>query len=80
LGVKEVNDRLQSPKTEFRPQNQYGRVTYPSIGNFTWGKKNYTFGGQNGENKLSGLKNGTKAPKNQKFILSSIFLKRPTFF
>jgi hypothetical protein len=42
----------QSPETEFGAQNQYGRVTVdPSIENFTWSKKKYTFGGQNGENK-----------------------------
>jgi hypothetical protein len=37
-------NRPQSPKTEFGAQNQYGRVIYPSIGNFTWSKKEYTFG------------------------------------
>jgi hypothetical protein len=49
----------QSPTTEFGAQNQYGRVTYPSIGNFTWSKKKYIFGGQKGENKASEPKNGT---------------------
>jgi hypothetical protein len=47
------------PKTEFGAQNQYGRVTSPSIGNFTWSKKKYTFGGQKSENKASEPKNGT---------------------
>jgi hypothetical protein len=40
-------------------------VTYPSIGNFTRSKKNYTFGGQRSENKPSEPKNGTKAPKTE---------------
>jgi hypothetical protein len=44
---------LQSPKTEFGAQNHYGRVTYPSIGNFTWSKKIYTFRGQKGKNNAS---------------------------
>jgi hypothetical protein len=48
------------PKNGIRDQNQYGRVTYPSIGNFTWSKKIYTCGGQKGENKSSEPKNGTK--------------------
>jgi hypothetical protein len=63
LGVKKAILSLQSPKTEFGAQNQYGRVTYPSIGNFTWSKKIYTFRGQKGENKLSEPKNGIWTPK-----------------
>jgi hypothetical protein len=43
----------QSSKTEFGPQNQYGCVIYPLIGNFTWSMKKYTFGDQKGENKRS---------------------------
>jgi hypothetical protein len=58
LGVKNAKMSLQSPKTEFGAQNQYGRVIYPSIGNFTWSKKKYTFGGQKGENRLTEPKNG----------------------
>jgi hypothetical protein len=53
LGVKKPKISIQSPKTEFGAQNPYGRVTYPSIGNFTWSKKKYSFGGQKGENKAS---------------------------
>jgi hypothetical protein len=34
LGVKKVKISLQSPKTEFGAQDQYGRVLYPSFGNF----------------------------------------------
>jgi hypothetical protein len=45
---------------------RYCTVTYPSIGNFTWSKKIHTTWGQKGENKPLELKNGTKAPKNQK--------------
>jgi hypothetical protein len=45
LGVKKGKISLQSPKTEFGAQNQYDRVTYPSIENFRWNKKKYTFGG-----------------------------------
>jgi hypothetical protein len=51
LGFKKANIGLQSPKTEFGAQNQYGRVIYPSIGNFTWSKKKYTFGGQKVKNR-----------------------------
>jgi hypothetical protein len=58
LGVKKAKISFQSPKTEFGAQNQYGRVTYPSIGNFTWSMKKYTFGVQKGENKASEPKNG----------------------
>jgi hypothetical protein len=53
LGVKKAKRSHQSPKTEFGAQNQYGHVIYPSIGNFTWSKKKYTFGGQKGEIKPS---------------------------
>jgi hypothetical protein len=42
-----------SPKTAFGAQNQYGRVIYPSIGNFTCSKKKYTLGDQKGENEPS---------------------------
>jgi hypothetical protein len=38
-------------------------VIYPSIGNFTWSKKKYTFGGQKGENRLPQPKNGFWGPK-----------------
>jgi hypothetical protein len=34
-GSKSQKISLQSPKTEFGTQNQYDRVTYPSIENFT---------------------------------------------
>jgi hypothetical protein len=61
LGVKKAAKSLKSPKTEFGAQNQYGRVTYPSIGSFTWSKKKYTFEIQKGENKTSELKHGKKA-------------------
>jgi hypothetical protein len=62
LGVKTAKIGLQSPKTEFGALNQYGRVIYPSIGNFTWSKKIYTFGGQKGENRPSEPKNGIWGP------------------
>jgi hypothetical protein len=65
LRVKKVKISLQSPKTEFGAQKQYGRV-YSSIGNIKWSKEKYIFGGQKGENKASGPKIGTKAPKYQK--------------
>jgi hypothetical protein len=55
LGVKEAKI---GPKTEFGARNQYDRVTYPSIEDFTWSKKIYTFGGQKGENKPSEPKKG----------------------
>jgi hypothetical protein len=42
----------QSPKIKYWAQNQYDRVIHPSIENFTWSKKKYTFRGQKGENKL----------------------------
>jgi hypothetical protein len=41
---------------------QYVRVIYPSIENFTWSKKKYTFGGQKGENKPLEPKNGIWGP------------------
>jgi hypothetical protein len=63
LGVKKAKISFQSPKAEFGAQNQYGRVIYPSIGNFTWSKKKCSFGGQKGENKLSEPKNEIWGPK-----------------
>jgi hypothetical protein len=63
FGVKKAKISLYSPKTEFGAQNQYGRVTCPSIGNFTWSKKKYTFESHKGENKVSEPKNGAKAKK-----------------
>jgi hypothetical protein len=61
LWVKKVKISLQSPKTEFRLQNQYGRVIYPSIGNFIWNKQKYNFGGQKSKTKPSKPKNGIRA-------------------
>jgi hypothetical protein len=52
LGVKTAKLGPQSTKTKFGTQNQYGRVIYPSIGNFKWSKKKYSFEGQKCENKL----------------------------
>jgi hypothetical protein len=66
LGVEKVKMSLQSPKTEFGAQNQYGRVIYPSIGNITWIMKKYTFGGQKGQNRP--LK-----PKNRNWGLKSVW-------
>jgi hypothetical protein len=37
-------------------------VIYPSIGNFTWSKKKYTFRGQKGENKPSETKRWNHGP------------------
>jgi hypothetical protein len=62
LGVKKAIIGLQSPKTAFEAQNHYGRMIYPSIGNFTWSKKKYTFEGPKGKNKVSEPENGTQAP------------------
>jgi hypothetical protein len=63
LGVKKAKIDPQSPKTEFGAQNLYGRVIYPSIENFTWNKKKYTFGGQKGENRPAEPTNGIWGPK-----------------
>jgi hypothetical protein len=51
MRVRKAKIGFQSPKTEFGAQNQYGRVIYPTIGNFTCSKKYYPLGGQKGENK-----------------------------
>jgi hypothetical protein len=51
LGVRKAYIGSQSPKTEFRAQHQYGRVIHPSIKNFIWSQRKYTFGGQKGENR-----------------------------
>jgi hypothetical protein len=45
-------------------QNQYGRVIYPSIGNFIWSKKRHTSGGQKRENKPLEPKNRIMEQKN----------------
>jgi hypothetical protein len=42
LGAEKVSP--SEPKKEFGAQNQHGRVTYPSIGNFTWIMKNILLG------------------------------------
>jgi hypothetical protein len=60
LGLKKTE---KSPKTEFGAQNQYGRVIYPSIGNFTWTTKKHTYRGQKRKNKPSEAKNGIWGPK-----------------
>jgi hypothetical protein len=52
LGVKKLKISLQSQNPEFGAQNQYDRVLYPSIGNFTCSKKKYTIQGRKSENKL----------------------------
>jgi hypothetical protein len=49
LRIQKAKTGPQSPKTEFGLQNQYDRETYPSIGNLTWSKKKFSFGGQKGE-------------------------------
>jgi hypothetical protein len=52
------------PKWASRAQNeiwgpkQYGRVMYPSFGNFTRSKKKYTYRSQKGENRHAEPKNG----------------------
>jgi hypothetical protein len=46
-----------------RLRNEIGHVTHQSIGNFTWSKKKYTFGGQKCENRPSEPKNGIWGPK-----------------
>jgi hypothetical protein len=71
-----VKISLQSPKTEFGAQNQYGRVIFPSIRNFTYIKKKYTFGGQKDENKPSKPKNGIWGPSIGNFTCSK---KKYTF-
>jgi hypothetical protein len=48
FGGQKAKIRLQSLKTEFKGQNQYGLVIYPSFGNFKWSKKDHAFGGQKG--------------------------------
>jgi hypothetical protein len=63
MGVRKAKIGFQSPKTEFGAQNQYGRVIYPSIGNFAWNIKKYTFGGQKGKNRPPKPKHGIWGPK-----------------
>jgi hypothetical protein len=68
--VKKAKISLKSPKTEFGAQNQYGRATYPSIGNFTWSKKIYTFRGQKGQNRRPEPKNRIWGTNSQNFTWS----------
>jgi hypothetical protein len=72
LGVKKAKIGLQSPKTEFGAQNQYGRVIYPSIGNFTWSKKKYSFGDQKGEYGPPEPKNGLVIYRHRSGILHGV--------
>jgi hypothetical protein len=62
-GSKRRKKAIRAQKRESGAQNQYDRVIYPSIGNFTCSKKKYSFGGQKGENKPSEPKNGIRGPK-----------------
>jgi hypothetical protein len=48
---------------ESRAQNQYDHVFYLSIGNFTWSKKKYIFGGKKSDNKPTEPKNKIFGPK-----------------
>jgi hypothetical protein len=45
--------RPPGPKNGIRFPKKYGRVIYPSIGNFTCNKKKCPLGGQKGDNKPS---------------------------
>jgi hypothetical protein len=46
LSLNSVKFLIGEFKPEFGVQNQYGRVIYPSFGNFMCSKKNYTFRGR----------------------------------
>jgi hypothetical protein len=50
---QKIENYPSEPKNEFGLQNKYGRVMNLSMGNFLWSMKNFTFGGQKGENKPS---------------------------
>jgi hypothetical protein len=45
-GGQKGKNKPSEPKNGIWGPNQYGRVIYPSIGNFTWSKKKYNFGGE----------------------------------
>jgi hypothetical protein len=62
-GLKGENEPSESPETEFGAQNQYGRVIYPSIGNFTWTMKNVLLGTKRQIKRPPELKNGIWGPK-----------------
>jgi hypothetical protein len=63
LEIKKAKKGSQSPKMEFGAQNQYGRMIHLSTGNYICSKKNYTFWGQKGENRLPEPINGIWGPK-----------------
>jgi hypothetical protein len=62
-GGQKGKNRLPEPKNGIWGPKQYGRVIYPSIGNFTWSMKKYTFWGQKGKNRPPEPKNGIWGPK-----------------
>jgi hypothetical protein len=62
-GSKRQKLSFRSTNMEFGAQNQYGRVIYPSIGNFILMKKIHVFRCEKGENKPSEPKHWIWAPK-----------------
>jgi hypothetical protein len=56
LAAKKVKISLHISKTEFGAQIQYGCVKFPSIGNFIWNKKKYTFGVEKAKKKVQSPK------------------------
>jgi hypothetical protein len=49
LRCQKGENKISKPKNGIMGQNLYGRVIYPPFWNFTWSKKNDTFGGQKGK-------------------------------
>jgi hypothetical protein len=50
FGGQKGKNKPLDPKNGIWGPKSYGRVIYPSIWNFVWSKKKFTFGGQKGEN------------------------------
>jgi ribosomal protein S24E len=66
---------LQSPKSEFGTQNQYGRVIYPSIENFRWSKIKYTLGVRKAKVSLQSSKTKFGAQKRYSRVIYPSFGK-----
>jgi hypothetical protein len=77
---KKVKISSKSPKKEFGAQNQYDRVTYPSIGNFTWIKKKYAIQDRISENKPSEPKKRNFGPKTTKINIRTKIIKTSRHF
>jgi hypothetical protein len=78
-GDQKGKNSLQSSKTEFGAQNQYGLVIYLSIGNFTWSKKIILLGVKKAKTAFRAQKRNL-GPKNSKIYVRAKKIKTSRHF